>query len=73
MAVQYIKNSGDGVVHVINPAGTGEFTFCDIDSSQEDSGGFENTGPCAGPATCADCQQSIGELRDAIKGVRFRT
>lgn len=67
---QYIKNPKDSVVHVIDTSGCGEFTFCGRDHCQEDSGGFEGE-LCNGPSTCAECQENIAEIRDAMNGVRF--
>lgn len=68
MSVVYIQNPEDNVVHVQNPMGCGEFTFCDRDTSQQDHEGFVGR-RTKGPCTCPDCHEQIARLRSAILGV----
>ena len=63
--------SPDGEIHVISNAGDGEFTFCDRDYVQADSGGFQGI-YILGPATCQQCKEAVDELRLSLAGVRWR-
>ena len=87
MSARYERDDA-GIVHAINPSGAGEDTFCgrnaadgfdpDNDRGFYDEpggagtdGGFRGT-PCHGPATCPECRDEVGRLRDAMRGLRFR-
>ena len=67
--IQYVR-SPDSAVHVVNQAGDGEFTFCDRDITQADSGGFIGI-YSQGPATCLACKEAVDEFRASVKGVRW--
>ena len=70
MSARYARNPEDGQVHVVNQAGDGEFTFCDRDYVQADSGGFHGT-YISGPATCQRCKEAVDEFRASVAGVRW--
>lgn len=71
MAATYRKNPTDGVVHLVDPAADGEFTFCSLDHGQEDEGGFEGENH-NGPATCRECRTQYDKMRDGMLNVRWR-
>ena len=60
----YVKDP-NGVIHIRNHAGCGEFTICDIEvgipHNDED-----------GPANCRDCKHQVDVLRESLKGTRFK-
>jgi len=61
----------NGIVHLLDPLSGGEFTYCSLDSSQNDSGGFIGKDH-GGPASCADCKEHVDALRKSILGVKWR-
>ena len=68
--IQYVRSPDSAVHHVVNQAGDGEFTFCDRDITQADSGGFIGI-YSQGPATCLACKEAVDEFRASVKGVRW--
>ena len=70
--VQYIRGP-DGLVHVVNPSGGGDFTFCDRDFTESDEETQSFAGIVSkGPATCSFCKSEIKDVAASIKGVRFK-
>lgn len=71
MSADYIRDE-NGVVHVIDPQGDGEFTFCDRDWVSAVDGGFDGQ-VAKGPATCKDCKEAVDRIREGLCGVRWGT
>ena len=75
MPVMYVKEEGTNIVHVVNQISpANEFTMCDLDYTGE-SGisdeSFEGE-PHNGPANCEFCRQSVDEVREMLKNLRWR-
>ena len=71
--------SKDGVVHLMSPGGSGEYTFCGVEITQGSKdpalsqyGEDTSLADCAGRLpNCKECFDAVNELRAALKGVRF--
>lgn len=65
-----------GVVHVLMPGHGWEFTMCDqpvVDAVETEDAFREGAGERhGGPATCPACKAAVDEIREALRGVRWR-
>lgn len=65
----------NGVVHVADQSGQGEFTHCGFshegDDNISDHVGEGEMVIVKGPSDCELCKKAIDGFRDSIKGVRF--
>ena len=77
MSAEYTKDP-NGVVHVMSPAGEGDFTFCHREVGvlsledgfgEDDEFGGESH---SGPGTCPECRENADAIREALRGVRWR-
>ena len=75
MSAEYVTDS-TGVTHLMNPAGSGEFTWCDEPVVSADPGqAFGDTTGAQrgrGPATCRACRQAVDQARDSWRGARWK-
>ena len=76
--MQKVK-SRNGIVHVLNPLGCGEYTFCGLEISEGGGDpldrsvdfGEKRLVPTNEAANCQECKAAIDGLRKAVRGVRF--
>lgn len=74
-------NIDETIVHVLNPAGDGEHTFCSLEIQVgsidpadrarfygQDTGLHEVTGMLP---NCRECKAAIEEIRKGLRGIRF--
>lgn len=79
--MQLVANIDETIVHVLNPAGDGEHTFCSLEMQEgsidpadsdrfygQDTGLHEVTGMLP---NCAECKAAIDEIRKGLRGIRF--
>lgn len=73
---ELLANQDETLVHVVDPTGSGEYTFCGLEITE---GGAD---PCVHPGSslhpvsnrlpnCLECKEHIRQLKDAIRGIRF--
>lgn len=76
-----VANIDETIVHVLNPAGDGEHTFCSLEIQEgsidpadrdrfygQDTELHEITGRLP---NCRECKAAIEKIREAVKGLRF--
>ena len=75
-----LARSKNGLIHVLSPSGSGEYTFCGLEM-QEGSGdpgmreskfqdnSLEMVTGCL--PNCKECKESIRQIREVMKEVRF--
>ena len=76
-----VANTDESIVHVIDPSGDGEHTFCSLEIQEgsidpgdsdklygEDTGLHKVTGRLP---NCEECKMAIDAIRNGIKGLRF--
>ena len=79
--MQLVANIDESIVHVLNPAGDGEHTFCSLEIQEgsidpadsdkfygQDTGLHEVTGRLP---NCRECKAAIDEIRKGLRGIRF--
>lgn len=60
--LQFMKNELG--VHLMNPYGSGEFTFCGRAWDDYDKeAGFQEMEECEGPMTCPECKRIVKGLK----------
>ena len=72
---EYFKDNLQ-VVHVVDASTCGgEFTFCGyaFDAGKRDDARFDGNfmSHHKGPATCQNCKDRIGQIRESLKGLKF--
>lgn len=73
MTTKYVQDN-DGIVHITDESGDGEFTFCSREFGISDGDFGEFSGRMvSGPANCAQCSKVIIQVRKSIKGARWAT
>ena len=82
MAVSYTKDP-NGVVHIIDKSGDGEFTLCgleqgcgNMDVDQDGAPTFGNNGEfegerSAGPSNCKGCRNKFVSLKEMTLGAKW--
>ena len=81
MPNMFFANTDESIVHVIDPAGDGEHTFCSLEIQEgsvdpgyshkfygHDTGLHKVTGRLP---NCMECKMAIDAIRNGIKGLRF--
>ena len=81
MRRMFVANTDESIVHVIDPSGDGEHTFCSLEMQEgsidpgdsdklygEETGLHEVKGRLP---NCEECKKAIDEIRKGIKGLRF--
>lgn len=74
-----LANFDETIVHVCDPTGCGEYTFCGLEMQE---GGTDPASSNGDPRfalhtvsgllpNCKECQERINELRKAFTGLRF--
>lgn len=79
--MKLVANIDETIVHVLNPVGDGEHTFCSLEMQEgsidpadsdkydgKDSGLHEIKGRLP---NCAECKAAIDEIRKGLRGIRF--
>ncbi len=66
------KKGPDGCVHLMDQSGDGEFTFCGRPTDGDlETGGFVPE-RSTGPATCHECREGVDEMREGMRGMRWK-
>ena len=78
---ELVANLDESIVHVINPLGDGEHTFCSLEMQEgsidpadsdrfygQDTGLHEVKGK---RPNCRECKEAIEKIRNEVKGLRF--
>ena len=76
---EYLANFEETIVHVCDPTGGGEYTFCGIEMQE---GGIDPALSDGSPRhalhtvsgvlpNCMECKERMNALRRAMRGVRF--
>ena len=77
---EYLANYDESIVHVCDPTGGGEYTFCglEIQEGGTDPGYHLRGDPRCGLhvvegrlPNCMECKERMERLREAMQGVRF--
>ena len=72
---EYVLEQESGDVHLVNPMGDGQFTFCDREYRERDSGegpdGEFASRPDKGPATCRKCKGAVDRFLSSVKLARW--
>ena len=79
--MQLVANIDEKIVHVLNPAGDGEHTFCSLEIEEgsidpadrdrfcgQETGLHEVSGRLP---NCAECKAAIEGIRKGLRGIRF--
>ncbi len=78
---RYVRDP-EGVTHIVDFSGNGEFTFCSMEfgcQNIDDEDGNPTFGQdgeffgefTSGPANCDACKEQIKAIRESISGVRW--
>ena len=78
---ELVANLDESIIHVIDPSGDGEHTFCSLEMQEgsidpadsdrfygQDTGLHEVKGK---RPNCKECKEAIEKMREAVKGLRF--
>lgn len=77
--IECFANFEETIIHVCDPTGSGEYTFCGLEMQE---GGIDPSLSNGNPSdglhvvngvlpNCVECKERIDALRQAMKGVRF--
>ena len=77
-----VANADETIIHVIDPSGDGEHTFCSLEIMQgsiDPTDSKRNYGKDNGlhdvfgkRPNCEECKKAIDAIRNGIKGLRFQ-